>query len=259
MKLKNKVAIITGGGSGIGKTAAILFAQEGAKVAVVDIDKRSSNAVTKTIINKGGEAYAFHADVSLAYSCQSMINEVTKHFGGVDILFNNAGIPMPKTIEQLSEEDWDRTLTINLKSTFLCTKFAIPKIVKKGGGAILNMSSMTAITGSRGQVAYSVSKAGIVSFTKCMALELAHLNIRVNCICPGFTNTPMLKKFFRHWFPNEEEREKIIHSTRAKSVLNRYATPLEIAKAALFLVSDDASFITGQALIVDGGTTINIL
>jgi NAD(P)-dependent dehydrogenase (short-subunit alcohol dehydrogenase family) len=259
MKIENKVALITGAGSGIGKEAALLFAQEGARVAVADLDQASAESVTQEIEQGGGKAHPIQADVSLAKDCQAMVSEAAEIFGGLDILFNNAGIPMPKPLDALSEEDWDQTMAINLKSVFLCTKFAVPKMIDRGGGAIVNTSSMVASIGSRGQSAYCVSKAGVVSFTQCMALELSAANIRVNCICPGFTDTPMLRNFLAKWFPDKEERSKVIEDTEAKSLLNRYGTPQEMAKAALFFASEDASFITGQALMVDGGTSINIV
>lgn len=259
MKLKNKVAIITGAGSGIGREAAILFAQAGANVVIVDLDKKCAEHVSQAVKEAGGQAHALQTDVSQWDSCKSMVNEAAEVFGGVDILFNNAGIPMAKSLDLLTEEDWDRTMAVNLKSVFLCTKLVVPKMVERGGGAVVSTSSITGTIGSRGQAAYCVSKAGIICFTQCMALELATFNIRVNCICPGFTDTPMLRNFLAQWFPDSAERDKIIQLTQAKAVLNRYGTPQEMAKAALFLVSDDASFITGQALTVDGGTTINIL
>jgi NAD(P)-dependent dehydrogenase (short-subunit alcohol dehydrogenase family) len=259
MKLENKVALITGAGSGIGKEAALLCAQEGARVVVADLDQASAESVTREIEQGGGKAHPIKADVSLAKDCQTIVSETAEIFGGLDILLNNAGIPMPKPLDALSEEDWDQTMAINLRSVFLCTKFAVPKMTDRGGGAIVNTSSMVASTGSRGQSAYCVSKAGVISFTQCMALELSAVNIRVNCICPGFTDTPMLRNFLSKWFPDKEERGKVIQDTEAKALLNRYGTPQEMAKAALFLASDDASFITGQALMVDGGTSINIL
>jgi len=259
MKLENKVALITGAGSGIGKEAALLFTQEGARVAVADLDQASAERVTQEIEQSGGKAFPIQADVSSAKDCEAIVTKTAEVFGGLDILFNNAGIPMPKPLDALSEEDWDQAMAVNLKSVFLCTKFAVPKMIGRGGGAIVNTSSMVASTGSRGQSAYCVSKAGVVSFTQCMALELSAANIRVNCICPGFTDTPMLRNFLAKWFPDKDERSKVIEDTEAKSLFNRYGTPREMAKAALFLASDDASFVTGQALMVDGGTSINIV
>jgi NAD(P)-dependent dehydrogenase (short-subunit alcohol dehydrogenase family) len=259
MKLRNKVALITGSGSGIGRDAAILFAEEGAKVAIVDLEKDAAASAAQAVNQAGGEAYPIQADVSRWDDCRSMVEKAGEVFGGVDILFNNAGMPMPKPLDTLTEDDWDRTMAVNLKSVFMSTKFVVPKMIERGGGAIVSTSSVTASIGSRGQAAYCVTKAGIASFTQCMALELAPYHIRVNCICPGFTDTPMLRNFLSHWFPNKEERDQVIQATMAKAVLNRYGTPREMAKAALFLVSDDASFVTGQALLVDGGTAINIL
>lgn len=259
MKLDNKVAVITGAASGIGRETALLFAREGARVAVVDVNESAAEEVAGLLTGSGAQAYARGIDVCVSDSCKFMMEDISDAFGGIDILVNNAGMPMPKDLDQLSEADWDRTMAVNLKSVFLCTKFAVPHLKSRGGGAIVNTSSVTALTGSRGQSAYCVSKAGIVSFTQCMALELAPFSIRVNCICPGFTDTPMLRTFLADWFPDQEERDRTIQITEAKAVLNRYGTPMEMAKAILFLASDDASFITGHALAVDGGTSINIL
>jgi 3-oxoacyl-[acyl-carrier protein] reductase len=259
MKLRNKIAVITGAGSGIGRESALLLADEGARVVVVDLDPGSAQQTSQEIRNEGGETLAIEADVSTWSGCKSLVDQTTEFFGGVDILFNNAGIPMPKSLELLSEEDWDRTMAVNLKSVFLCTKLIVPKMIDRGGGAIVSTASVAGQVGSRGQVAYSVSKAGIISFTQCMAIELAPFHIRINCICPGFTDTPMLRSFLSKWYPDNVERERMVRETQSKAALNRYGNPKEIALAALFLVSDDASFITGQALAVDGGTTINVL
>ncbi len=259
MKLSYKVAVITGAGSGIGRETALLFAREGAKVAVADKDISAAQEVANLVAKAGSNGCAVETDVSKTQSCKLLTEEVLDTFGGLDILVNNAGMPMPKDLDHLSGAEWDRTMAVNLKSVFLCTKFAVPYMKARGGGAIVNTSSITGLVGSRGQSAYCVSKAGIISFTQCMALELAPYNIRVNCICPGFTDTPMLRSFLSQWFPDKQDREKFVKDTEAKAVLTRYGTPQEMAKAILFLASDDASFVTGQALAVDGGAVINIL
>jgi NAD(P)-dependent dehydrogenase (short-subunit alcohol dehydrogenase family) len=259
VKLTGKVAVITGGASGIGRATAALLAKEGAKVVVADLNKAAAEEVAHGLAEAGFPAHAVGTDVSITKSCKSLATEVIDIFGGIDILVNNAGMPMPKSLDQLSGSDWDRTMAVNLKGVFLCTKFVFPHMKSRGGGSIVNTSSITGLIGSRGQSAYCVSKAGIISFTQCMALELAPFNIRVNCICPGFTDTPMLRQFLSEWFPDKQDREEFVHDTEAKALLNRYGTPQEMAKAVLFLASDDSSFITGQALPVDGGTGINIL
>lgn len=259
MKLKDKVAFITGAGSGIGKQTAILFAEQGATVAAADLDDSAAQEVVKTISGSGAKGRAFGIDVSVQDHCKTAVEETVDAFGGIDILVNNAGMPMAKGIDDLTEEDWDRTMAVNMKSVFFCTKLVVPSMRERGGGAIVSTSSVTGLIGSRGQSAYCVSKAGIICFTQCMALELAPFNIRVNAICPGFTDTPMLRRFLGDWFPDKEEREAFIGDTKAKAALNCYGTPLDMAQAILFLASEDAAFITGQALPVDGGTAINIL
>jgi NAD(P)-dependent dehydrogenase (short-subunit alcohol dehydrogenase family) len=198
-------------------------------------------------------------DASVYDQCREAIENTLEAFGGIDILVNNAGMPMPKGLHELTEQDWDRTMAVNLKSVFFCTKLVAPAMQERGGGSIVSTSSITGSIGSRGQSAYCVSKAGIICFTKCMALELAPQNIRVNAICPGFTDTPMLQRFLNEWFPDAQERDAFIGDTKAKAALNCYGTPNDMAQAILFLASDDARFITGQALPVDGGTVINIL
>ena len=259
MKLKGKVAFITGAGSGIGKATAVLFAQEGATIAAADLDEAAAQEVVASITTSGAQGRAFAIDVSVLDQCKSAVASTIEAFGGIDVLVNNAGMPMAKSLDELSEEDWDRTMAVNMKSVFLCTKLAVPSMQERGGGSIVNTSSITALIGSRGQSAYCVSKAGIVCFTKCMALELAPFNIRVNAICPGFTDTPMLRRFLGDWFPDKKERDTFIGDTKAKAALNCYGTSHDMAQALLFLASNDARFITGQALPVDGGTGINIL
>lgn len=259
MKLKGKVAFITGAGSGIGKQTALLFAQEGAAVAAADLDQVAAHEVAENIAGSGAQGRAFAIDVSDHGQIKSAVESTLEAFGGIDILVNNAGMPMPKGLDELSEEDWDRTMAVNMKSVFLCTKLAVPSMQARGGGSIVNTSSITGLIGSRGQSAYCVSKAGIICFTKCMALELAPQHIRVNAICPGFTDTPMLQRFLNDWFPDKQERETFVGDTKAKAALNCYGTPNDMAQAILFLASEDARFITGHALPVDGGTGINIL
>jgi len=259
VKLKNNVAFITGAGSGIGKETALLFAREGAAVAVADLDEAAAKEAAESITGSGGQAQAFGLDASDREQCAAAVESTIAAFGGIDLLVNNAGMPMPKGLDELSEEDWDRTMAVNMKSVFLCTKLVVPSMKNRGGGSIVSTSSITGIIGSRGQSAYCVSKAGIICFTKCMALELAPFNIRVNAICPGFTDTPMLRRFLNDWFPDKQERESFIGDTKAKAPLNCYGSPQDMAQAILFLASNDARFITGQALPVDGGTIINIL
>jgi len=244
MRLKGKVAIVTGGGSGIGKEIALLFAQEGAKVMVADLVAEKGEDTVRLITESGGEAAFFRADVSLAGDVENLVRQTVKKYGRLDILSNNAGIlGVVAPVGEASEENWDRVIAVNLKSVFLCSKYAVREMVKSGGGAIVNSASTMGLVGLPGNTAYSASKGGVIQFTKTMALEYAASNIRVNCTCAGWIDTPM----------NEILDEKVLRWTVRETPMGRLGRPEEIARAALYLASDDSSFITGTALVVDGG------
>ena len=251
MRLANKVALITGGTSGIGEATAILFAQEGASVAVTGRNEARGQAVTDQILQSGGKAIFIRTDVSKAAECRRAVDETTRAFGKLDILFNNAGVFYPHTILDCSEEEWDLQLDINLKGTFLMSKFALPVMIRQGGGVIINNSSGWGIVGGDAAVAYCASKGGVVLLTKAMAIDHGGQGIRVNCICPGDVDSPML--------PEDARLRGMKWSDYlagcANRPLKRIGTPAEIAKAVLFLASDDSSFMTGAALVVDGGGT----
>jgi NAD(P)-dependent dehydrogenase (short-subunit alcohol dehydrogenase family) len=247
-RLKDKVALISGAGSGIGKTTALLFAKEGALLSVVDWNLASAADTVAAIQANGGHAISIKADVSKAAEVKSMIQKTIQAYGQIDILFNNAGVMQPlKTTVETSEEDWDRVIDINLKGTFLALKYGIPEMIKCGGGSIINSSSMAGLLGFPYMPAYAASKAGIVLLTKSAALEYAGQNIRINCICPGTIKTPMAASLAKE--PNLKNYEPL----RKQIPLGRRGTPTEIARAVLFLASDDASYITGTALNIDGG------
>ena len=247
-RLKDKVALISGAGSGIGRTTALLFAREGARISAVDWNPASTAETVAAIQEKGGRAIAVSADVSDAAQVESMVRQTVQTYGQLDILFNNAGVMQPlKTTVETSEEDWDRVMDINLKGTFLAMKYGIPEMLKSGGGSIINSSSMAGLIGFTYMPAYTASKAGIILLTKSAALEYAGQNIRINCICPGTISTPMADSLKTD--PNLKNYEP----NRKQIPFGRRGTPEEIAQAVLFLASDDASYITGTALNIDGG------
>lgn len=249
MKLRDKVAVITGAGSGIGRATALLFAAEGAKVVVADYSVEGGKETVKLIKEKGGEAIFVATDVSKVADVQKMIKTAIDKYGRLDILYNNAGIEGPLgPTENVSEADWDRVLSVNLKGVFLGSKYAIPQMLKQGGGVIINTASIAGLVGVANMPAYCASKGGIVLLTKTMALEYVKKNIRVNCICPGAVKTPMLDRFTG----SQPEAEKLI---RESEPMGRWSEPEEIAQAALYLASDQSSFVTGTALVVDGGWT----
>lgn len=247
------VAVVTGGGSGIGRATALLLSEQGAKVVVVDIDPRASRETVERIRSRGGEAMFTKVDISRAVQVRPLMVKIAEKFGSIDILINNAGIPGVGSVTETSEEEWDRVLAVNLKGVFLCSKYAIPYMVKKGRGVIINTASAVGLVGSAGQASYCASKGGVVLLTKAMALDHASSGIRVNCVCPGFVITPMAEKFLSSFKP--PEREKLVESLKKLHPIGRFAKPEEIARAVLFLASDEASFVTGCAFPVDGGWT----
>jgi len=252
MKLANKVAIITGAGSGMGKTAAKLFAAEGAKIAAADITEGPVKETVAEITKAGGEALAIRADVSKAADTERMVAETAGHFGRLDILYNNAGIGFARRTHLLTEEEWDRTIDVDLKGVFLGCKYALPELMKRGG-VILSTASIAGLEGSRQMAAYCAAKAGVILLTKSLAMDYAEYGIRVNCICPGAIETPLFESGFENLTP--EKRARAHQMFAAMHLLGRAGEPDEIARVALFLCSQDASFITGQAVVVDGGYT----
>jgi NAD(P)-dependent dehydrogenase (short-subunit alcohol dehydrogenase family) len=251
MRLQNKVALITGGTSGIGEATALLFAREGAKVAITGRNEPRGHAVTARLLEQGGHAIFLRTDVRKAQECRRAVDETIKSFGRLDILFNNAGVFYPQTTLECSEEEWDLQIDINLKGTFLMSKFVLPGMIAQGSGVIVNNSSGWGIVGGDRAVAYCASKGGVVLLTKAMAVDHGRQGIRVNCICPGDVDTPMLPEDARMRGLNWSE----YIAGCANRPMGRVGTPDEIAKAVLFLASDDSSFMTGAALVVDGGGT----
>jgi NAD(P)-dependent dehydrogenase (short-subunit alcohol dehydrogenase family) len=250
MKLANKVAILTGAGSGMGKTAAKLFAAEGAKIAAADITEGPVKETVAEITKAGGEALAIRADVSKAPDIKRMVDEAIAKFGTLDIIYNNAGIEGDSAfLSNMTEEQFDRVIAINLRGVFLGMKFALPHMMKARSGSIINTASIAALVAIKGSTAYAAAKAGVIAMTRVAALEYGRYNIRVNAICPGAIETPMAERVRGGVAPNPAAIKRI-------SLLERMARPEEIAKVALFLASDDASFATGAPFIIDGGWTV---
>jgi NAD(P)-dependent dehydrogenase (short-subunit alcohol dehydrogenase family) len=246
--LKGKVALITGGASGIGRATALLFAREGAAVSIVDVNEPEGQGVAQMIIHDGGRAIFVRCDVTRAADCQLAVRQTVEKLGKLDILFNNAGIIRRASVLETSEEEWDRTMATNVTSVFLLSKYAIP-IMAETGGVIINTASGWGVSGGQRAASYCASKGAVVLLTKAMALDHGAQNIRVNCICPGDTDTPMLRSEAKQLGKREEQF--LLESARRP--LRRIGRPEEIAQAALFLASDASSYITGTALVVDGG------
>jgi len=251
MRLLNKVAVITGGNSGIGRATAIRFALEGAKVVIGARDIDAGKEVVDFIKKNGGKSVFVKTDVASEVSVKNLVDFAVKLFGRIDIMFNNAGVDLAKPVTETSEEELNSVLNVNLKGVFYGCKYAIPYMSKQGNGSIINTASTAGIVGLPNMAAYSASKGGVVLLTKEMAIDYAKKGIRVNCVCPGAIMTPMLKKFIDK-SPNPEETIKNLGEMHP---IGRIGKPEEIANAVLFLASDESSFVTGHALIVDGGLT----
>ena len=251
MRLKDKVAIITGAGSGLGKAAAILFAREGAKVVVAAHREKDGEQTVKSIEKAGGDAILARVDVTKASDVEKVVKTAVDKYGRLDIMLNNAGTPGPgKLTADITEEEWSRVIAVNLTSVFLGTKYAIPEMLKGGGGVIINVSSVAGVSPRRYTGAYAAAKAAVIQLTRVTALEYARKNIRVNCILPGPIDTP----FFTKVAGGDPEKIAIFKEmVRNEVPLGRFARPEEIARVALFLASDDASYITGAAFAADGG------
>lgn len=246
MRLKNKVAIITGGAQGIGETTAKLFAQEGAKVVVADFNAEKGEKVSEAIKADGGEAIFFQIDVSNYEQAKKMIDTCVEEFGSVDILINNAGITRDGFLVKMSESDWDAVINVNLKGVFNCTKHAAAYMMENNGGSIVNATSVVGLYGNIGQVNYAATKFGVIGMTKTLSKELGSRGIRVNAVAPGYTNTAMM----------ETVPDKILESLKKKVPQKRLGETEDIANAYLYLASDDAKYVNGEVLSVDGGLVI---
>ena len=246
MELSGKTAIVTGGESGIGRAISELFASEGASVVIADLRDRGT---ARSIRRRGGRAVYVSTDVRDESQVKRLVSRAVKKFGGLDILCNSAGIVLVKPVTETTGAEWDRVLGTNLKGVFLASKHAIPEMLKRSGGAIVNIASQLGLVGLENLSAYCASKGGVVLLTKTMALEYAGRNIRVNCICPGPVQTPMLESEIRM----EPDPEAARRAWAQKEPIGRVGLPEEIAQAALYLASGRSSFVVGHALVVDGG------
>ena len=253
MRLQDKVSIITGGASGMGRVAARMFAAEGARVVVADVTEQAAQSVVDEVAAAGGQAMAVAADVSKEADAKRMIDAAVEAFGRVDVLYNNAGI-MPQadhSVIDTSVEDWDRVMAVNVRGVFLGCKYAIPKMVEQGSGSIINIASFVALIGcSNPQDAYTASKGAVLSLTRSLAVQFAPQGVRSNAICPGPVETPLLMD----WLVKDEEAKRI---RLARNPTGRFGKPEEIVHMAIYLASDESRWTNGAALVVDGGITVN--
>lgn len=248
MKLESKVAVVTGAASGVGKATLELFASEGGNVVGVDVNVPAGEAVVAEVARTGAKAKFIAADVSSSEHVRDMVSKAVAAFDRIDILFNNAGIEIVVPIHEMSEEDWDAVLNTNLKGAFLCSKYVVPHMIRNGGGVIINNSSLMAGLALPGASAYCASKAGLLGLTKAMALDLGRYNIRVNAIRPGSVDTPLM------WAGVQPaDLKEVRRICNEAQPIGRVGRPEEIARAVLFLASEDASFITGADFVIDGG------
>ena len=247
-RLKDKVCLITGGGSGIGRATCELFAREGAKVVVADKLLSAARVVAALI---GEAAIAIEVDVAQSASVRSMIDATIRDLGRLDVLINNAGYGIPGSVAETSEDDWDKLMTVNVNGVFFGCKYAIPVMKQQGGGVIVNTASIVANVGIRNRAAYCASKGAVAALTRAMALDHVNDNIRVNCVAPGTIDTPYFEDIIR----KSERPQELRRELEARQAMNRLGRPEEIANAFLFLASDESSFSTGSMLIVDGGMT----
>lgn len=248
MKLQDKVALITGAGAGIGEATAKLFVSEGARVVVADRNIEHAQAVAKKL---GSRAFAVQADVSDAAQVKAMVEKTVAHFAGIDILVNNAGFGTLGTVVTVEEETWDEVINVNLKGVFLCSKYAIPEIIRRGGGAVVNLASTISVVGIKDRAAYVAAKGGVAALTRAMALDHAHEGVRVNSVAPGVIASSYYDKIFET-VPDPVAFKK---GLEARSPLNKMGEPIDIANVILFLASHDSNFATGAMFTVDGGYT----
>lgn len=249
MKLSGRVAIVTGAASGIGRASALTFADEGAKVLVADIDGQRGQETVARILERGHEAVFAQVDVSSEAEIKRVTQDTVARWDRIDILFNNAGVVLVKPLEETTEDEWDRLMSINVKAAFLAIKHVVPYMRRGGGGAILNTGSIASFTGQVGTPVYCASKGAIALLTKSLALDYGRDGIRVNCLCPGITDTPMLREHLGHGAEGEARIQGRLSRVPSGQILQ----PEDVARAALYLVSDDSAGVTGIMHVVDGG------
>jgi NAD(P)-dependent dehydrogenase (short-subunit alcohol dehydrogenase family) len=249
MQLEGKVAIITGAATGIGRATALLFAGEGASVVIADVNEDDAQRTVANIEDEGGSARFVQADVSEAEDVQALMERAAEEMGGIDVIVNNAGAQRSGAVTEFEESEWDLLMRVNPRSCFLGAKYGVPHLRERGGGSIVNVSSLAGLKGGPGMTAYSASKGAIIAFTRALAEELAPDNIRANSVCPGWIDTPFNEPAIE-FMGGRAQQEEMVQQTVP---LKRQGTPEEIAPGILYLASDASSYVTGQELVIDGG------
>lgn len=252
MRLQGKVAFITGAGSGIGRATAKLYAQEGARVAVADLNQEGAAAVVAEIREAGGEAHPIAVDVTNAVQVEGAVAQAIERFGQIDILFNNAGIGCVGRLHEIEENLWDTVMAVNIKGVYLVSKYAVPHMMDRKSGVVINMSSCIATTGLALRAGYAASKGAVYSMTKSMQVDYAPYGIRVNALMPGTIYTPFVENYLKNSYA---DREAALESIRKRQLSGDLGTPEDVAHAALYLASDEAKFVYGAGLVIDGGVT----
>ena len=252
MELNGRVALITGAGSGIGEATALLYAKEGASVVVADISEEAARKTAEEISGRGGQATFVCGDVSEPESAQAMVAGAIAAFGRIDVLFNNAGIGLVGALHETEIDDWDRVIKVHLRGTFLMSKYTIPHMMEQKGGVIINMSSTIAHVGLEKRAAYAAAKGGILSLTRCMAVDYARYNIRVNALCPGTIYTPFVESYLKRSY---SDPAKALEGIKSRQLTGELGTPEDVAHAALYLASDESKFMVGAGLVIDGGVS----
>ncbi len=250
-RLAGKAALITGGGTGIGRAIALAFAREGASVALAGRRLEKVRQVAGEIEKQGGAALALECDVTRSRDAERVVRDTAKKFGKLNVLVNNAGTLSVSTVDSISEEDWDRVMTVNVKGPFLMSRAALKEFRKAGGGAIVNIGSVLGLVAMKDRAAYCASKGGVTMLTKAMALDHAHENVRVNCICPSIVETELVKGLF----DDSEQGQRLRKSRIGAIPLGRFGKPVDVAELAVFLASEESSWLTGVAIPLDGGLT----
>jgi 2-keto-3-deoxy-L-fuconate dehydrogenase len=251
MRLAGKNALITGAGSGIGRAMALAFVAEGARVFVADMHGDDAEESVLQALQAGGDAAAFQADVTRSADVQAMIAACLDRFTRIDVLCNNAGIGSTQTVVDTPEDVWEAVFAVNVRGIFLCCKYALPHMIEAGGGVIVNTASVAGLVGLKNRAAYCASKGAVVSLTRAMAVDHVQQKIRCNCICPGTVDSPWVGRLLDAAPDPVAERAALV----ARQPMGRLGTPEEVARAAVYLASDDADFVTGSALVIDGGLT----
>lgn len=251
MRLQDRIAVITGAGSGIGQAMALQFAREGARIFAADINGAAVEATAAHVVAEGGQAQSMAVDVTQPEQVQAMIERAREVYGRIDILCNNAGIGSTTDVVEADPDEWDRVMTVNVKSVFLGCKYVIPHMIAQGGGVIVNTASVAGMVGIVKRASYSASKGAVIALTRQVAMDFIDMGIRVNCLCPGTVDSPWVGRLLQEAGDPVAARAALV----ARQPMGRLGTPEEVAAAALYLASDDAAFITGTGLVIDGGLT----